>query len=223
MRKILLKIGCLLLAVISLTLISCGVGEGNKGAQEANLYESGIETALVMEEMAESENFKTLLGAPEYDFTNMLAEDYKVPVSVYSITTPTYEQYFHLLETAKEGEAGPFTETWNSLSDELKEQIKKRFSFSTITNLILSNYAGISQLSVSSVYRAYLRFDGSIEEEISYLYVYETGAPIIVTFTPACCDVYSATGQFLFDVDCSSLDKVRDIFELYNCEVKKIK
>ena len=216
MRKILLKIGCLFLAFISLTFISltfisCGIGEGNKETKEVNLYESGIETALVMEEMAESENFKTLLGAPEYDFPNALAEDYKAPVSVYSISTPTYEQYFHLLETAKEGEAGPFTETWNSLSDALKDQINKRVSFSTITNLVLSSHVGVSELSVSSIYRAYLRFDGALEEEISYLYVYEVGAPIIVTFTPACCDVYSATGQFLLGLDCSSLDKVREL------------
>ncbi|MBQ7913233.1 MAG: hypothetical protein IJ308_05805 [Clostridia bacterium] len=220
MKKIILKISCFILAVFSIILISCGKGEEQK---EAELYESGVETALVMEEMAKSEEFKTLLNATEYDFSNALAEDYNAPVSVYSISTPTFEQWFQIIETARGEYEGTFAGTWSSLSDELKEQVKKRFNFSTIVNLVLSDRVEVSELSVSSVYRAYLHFDGSLEEEISYLYAYETGASIIVTFSPIKGGGFSATGQFLLEMDCSSLAKVRDIFESYNCEVNKIK
>lgn len=206
MKKILLKIGCIVLCVCSLGLVSC---KKDKAEKTANLYESGIETALVVEEMAKSEIYKEYIGV-DYDITNVLAEDYRAPISVYSISSPTFEEFFQAVE------AGDLEEKWDSLPDSIKEQMEGGFD---LFHFIIVNYGGEQQLAISSVFQASLRFDGKIDEKIAYVYVYETGTPIVVTFTPICDHGYSAMGSFLFGVDCTSMEKIEEVFKPYQCEV----
>ena len=206
MKKILLKIGCIVLCVCSLGLASC---KKDKAEKTANLYESGIETALVVEEMAKSEIYKEYIGV-DYDITNVLAEDYRAPISVYSISSPAFEEFFQAVE------AGDLEEKWDSLPDSIKEQIEGKFN---LFNWIISKYAGTQEFAISNLFQASLRFDGKIDEKIAYVYVYETGTPIVVTFTPICDHGYSAMGCFLFGVDCTSMEKIEEVFKPYQCEV----
>ena len=206
MKKILLKIGCIVLCVCALGLVSC---KKDKAEKTANLYESGIETALVVEEMARNEIYNAYLGV-DYDFANVLAEDYRNPTNVYSISIPTIEEFFQAVE------AGGLEEEWGALPDSVKEQMEAR---SDPFNYIISHYAGAKEVAVSTSYQASLRFDGKIDDKIAYVYVYETGVPIIVRFAPICDHGYSAMGRFLFGVDCTSMEKIEEVFNPYQCEV----
>ena len=206
MKKILLKIGCALLCVCSLGLVSC---KKDKAEKTANLYESGIETALVIDVMARNEIYKASIGL-DYDVTSVLAEDYRNPTNVYSISIPTIEEFFQVVE------AGGLEEEWDLLPDSVKEQMESR---ADPFNFIISHYAGHNEVAVSTSYQASLRFDGKIDEKIAYVYVYETGTPIVVTFTPICDHGYSAMGSFLFGVDCTSMEKIEEVFKPFQCEV----
>ena len=197
---------------VLLSFSACGTFE--KKSQAKNLYYVGLDTISIMEEMIQSEEYCEIMGSGAQFFeTAILADtnDYDSPIAVYSISMPDVND---LLEIASDHGA----DQWNSLSDNLKRQLQNRISFSTIISVI-NGQQGAQRLAFSSVYTAFdRREDIKVDDTTIYLYVFEEGIPIAVTFS----EYGAVTGQFVFLEDIDTLKKARDVFEEYNCSVTKV-
>ena len=212
MDNIFKKIGCVLLCTMFLMLSACN--------KTPDLYEKGIEITTIIGEMVNSEDYAQVMGLDANDKIELVkAKDYDTPTRVYKISVPVVDAYFeHLRTHAKNWDKSPY----DKLSDNLKEQIKNRYSFLTIVDHLNSIY-NWDGLVLSSAFMAYKKFDGNISSSTVYLYTFETGTPIIVLFEPFGDKQFTAKGHFVFAEDLSSLSKVRDVFEQFECSVENIK
>lgn len=214
MKKILFKIACVALCVCSFGLVSCKKDE----IEEANLYEKGIDTILVMEEMMKSEEYAELFGLSDYDLTDVLAEDYRDPTNVYSISVPSNAKILQVLQTSGAIDG----ELWGTLSESLKEQAEFRVGFNTLIMRVNAMYGGSEKMAIASVYTAHLTFNDSLDETIAYLYVYETGVAVMVTFTPTA-SAFTASTQLFFADDCASIETVKEFFTPFGCAVESVR
>ena len=199
--------------VLSILILSTCLTGCNK---ELNLYDAGIEVTSTMESLLKDENYIDLLGftdSLESSLEYFVASDYDSPTKVYSLSNPDYEKVCEIYDIELSG-----------LSSEAKEQLIERLgNIPGIINMINSKTnSKIDQIIISSSFTCSLNFKGyNIDDQCSYLYVFETGKPILVAYSntyEGCC----ATGYFVLLQD-PSLSNVRDTFEPYGCEVEVVK
>lgn len=72
-------------------------------------------------------------------------------------------------------------------------------------------------LAVSSILVLYKTYSGSLTNETSLLYVFETGIPILVTFKGK--GEITAIATLIFSNQFNTLSNTREIFEPYGCDV----
>lgn len=213
MKKALLL---LLVLVMSVSLIGCNADNTNSSASsEDELYKIGIEVAETMHEMVESEEYPSFFNSEDLsDIIDQVDDiDFGSPTSVYLIQVPETERIIAMFSKDKDLEA------WNSLSDNLQEQLERRFPFGHIV-ASLNAASGSKAIAFSSIYTA-VKKDEKIktDETIIYLYVFENRVSIVVSFFTD----GEASGQFLFSDNLQSSSGVRDVFEDYECKIKKLK
>ena len=201
-----------LLFALVFQFTACG-GAAKKQTGEQALYEIGLDLISVMDEMLRSEEYAQIIGASGWE---SLAEtvntnDYDTPSAVYSISLPDLTDLLRAVGVYD-------SELWEDLSGRLKEQIENKVSFSTIVSLINSRQ-GVQETAFSSVYTA-IRHDKEIKvgKAVTYLYVFEEGTPIAVTFSKT----GGVTGQFVFMEETGSLSEMRSVFEGLHCHVEKV-
>ena len=89
-----------------------------------------------------------------------------------------------------------------------------------VTDINAENGSNIFALTNSYIITK--QFEGySIKNECYYLYVFETGKPIIVTFSPSHNGI-KAIAQFLITEKVYSLSALRELFGDYDCQVSVI-
>ena len=206
MKKLLLSTSCILFCCLFVGLSAC-----NKAP---DLNKSGVEITTVMGEMVNTEAFREMSGVSETQIELVKAKDYDTPTRVYKITTPTFDWFMQNM--------GDMEEEFNGLSDSLKEQVNKRYSFASVINM-LNNQYGLDATILSSIFIASKTFDGKLESSVIYLYTFETGRAIAVSFEPFGEKQFTATGYFVFAEDLSSLSAVRDAFEPIGCTAEEVK
>lgn len=200
------------LIYLMLTLSGCGTFV-KKDSQNIDLYHAGLDMISTMEEMIQSEEYADIMGfIGEDELLEMVdTNDYDSPIAVYCISMP---EITDLLKIADDF----VTDQWNRLSDNLKEQIEKRLSFSTIVSMI-NTHKGSKILAFSSCYIAFGENENiKVDDTKIYLYVFEEGIPIAITFSES----GSIIAQFVFLEDIDTLSNARDAFEEYGCSVIKI-
>lgn len=173
-------IAVILACVLLMTqLLSCGMGR-------KPLTECGEEVISLMVQLLESDEYiKMLSFAKDYEEkTKELRDtDYSKSLAVYELTIP--EEYFFDEKLEKE-----------KLSEELYEYLSSNgySSFaSTVNNT--SEY-----MVVSSIFAAQKCFaDKSFDRNRIYLYVFENGAPIAISFVCAGDGVFKAHGNFILN------------------------
>ncbi len=208
MKKWLIKTSCVLLCFLFAGLVACN--------NSPNLYQKGIEITTTMGEMVNSETYVEMMGVPSNSNIDLIkAKDYDTPICVYKISSPSFDAFVQNLNLDKT--------KLDELSENLKEQIENKYSFSTIINLLnqeVFNIYGTDALVLSSSFVANKVFDGKISSSSMYLYTFETGKAIAVVFTPFGENKFKASGHFVFTEDISSLSKAREIFEPFGCTVE---
>lgn len=199
--------------ILGLTIISCT----NKNDITQNLYQYGIDICIQMETMLKDENYTNIqFGDLEKSFLdNFIANDYDTPNRIYIISVPNQKQIAEGLY--KE------SEDYTKLSNELKKQIENRVSF---TNVIYSSnmetiykqeYPFYDKIRVQYM-TAIKEYNGILEKPIAYLYVFESGNPIITYFTQKDQNTVTATGIFYLS-SVESLSEVRATLEKYGCTI----
>ena len=209
MKKFSIVIFALLL---TFAMSACNKSD-NSYDQEA-LFDLGIEVAKTMQEMVYTDeylSFYTSVGFKD-EIVEFQATDYNAPIAVYSIEIPSSKDILSKLGSEN-------IEAYDKLSDNLKEQFDYRVSFSSIISSINAQ-RGANTLALCSLLTA-TKHNKNIEldKNIAYLYVFEKGVPVAVTFTES----GYANGQFLLLGDAKSYEDISEMFNNYSCEVEKIK
>ena len=198
--------------LLAFAMTACG--KSHNSHYEEVLFDLGIEVTKTMQEMVYSDEYISLYTAIEFEdeIVKFQAMDYDSPIAVYSVEIPNAKDILSKLGIEN-------IEEYDKLSDNLKEQLDHRVSFSSIISSINAQ-SGTNTMALCSLLTA-TKDDKDVEldKSIAYLYVFEKGIPIAVTFTKS----GYANGQFLLLNDSNSYEDISEIFNTYSCEVDKIK
>ena len=172
----------LLACILLLTLLaSCN---GNP----KSLTECGEDVISLMAEMLESEEYKSLYNLPAAydDQVNMLCEgNYSQSIAVYELIISEEE----LLDKTID-------------KDELSKELYEYICSSTYVSFAsrINQTSGVEAMSVSAVFTAQKTYaNKNIDASKIYLYVFEKGCPIAVTFVADGEDSLRAVGHFIMN------------------------
>jgi len=196
--------------IISVTFITgCGSNQTAESGGKS-MYDHGFELVEMVEEMAKSEKYLEIYtGSPR--ISEVIAEfgqgNYSVLQKVYKLT-PTAD-YLAEYEMAAELSV-------------LSENVKKIVSDKTIASLPtqINALGGAENLAATTVCTAGKTFvSDELEEACVWIYVFEDGFPVAVTFTTGEDSTVSASAM-LISCDELPLESAQDIEEFLGGAVK---
>lgn len=163
-------------------------------------YDNGIE---IVEKMAEMVNNEEYISYYTYssqlkELVNKIAEgNYDLPKNVYKIT---------LLPGFFQEMADSYDMNIDGISESLQEDLEKKM-ISSIGSFV-NGISGTEAVAVSSIVSAGGCFvcDG-VTEHLIYIYIFEGGYPVFVSFNPGKDGAVSASGSFILN------DKFKDMNE----------
>lgn len=200
--------------VFLLTFAMTACYKSHSSYNEEALFDLGIEVTKTMQEMVYSDEYISLYADIEFEdeIVKFQATDYNSPIAVYSVEIPSAKDVLSKLGSDN-------IDDYDKLSDNLKEQLDHRVTFSSIISSINAQ-SGTNTMVLCSILTA-TKYDKGIEldKSVAYLYIFEKGIPIAVTFTES----GYANGQFLLLSDSKSYEDISDIFNKFSCKVDKIK
>ncbi|MBQ6896536.1 MAG: hypothetical protein IJN69_04940 [Oscillospiraceae bacterium] len=198
-------------SVIVLSVIFTGC-EGEKTAEgsQKSLYSHGLDLVEMVEEMAKSEAYLEIYtGSPRISevVSGFGSGDYSVVKKVYKLT-PT-EAYLAEYGTAAEMSG-------------LSSKVKKTVSDKTIAAIVtqINAMGGAENLAATTVCTAGKTFVSSeLKETCVWIYVFEYGFPVAVTFTPGEDSTVSASAML---VSCEEfpVESAQDIEEFLGGGIK---
>ena len=173
-----------------------------------SLVECGEDVISLMAEMVDSENYGSLYNLPAaYDKTisNLRDGNYSKSSAVYELSI-SEDELFESLNTNIDKE---------SFSEDLYKNIcsSAYISFASLIN----QKGGVEALSVSTVFSAQKSFvNKEMDANKIYLYVFENGCPILITFVAGEDGSFRAIGYFIIN-DTFVTDDEHSIIE--SCKV----
>ena len=206
-----------LLLIFSLLLSSCS-------SSEFDIHETSNEIRLLIEEKTRSEEYWQLKSSGYSSLEELreklIANDYDRPIRCYKIQLLDLDKA--LEELIIRDTEDP--EHYSNLSDSLKEELTNVYKHYPIT--IMTQI--LHWLSINSRVQEDLACSTTkvIENAkigdtvVGYLYIFETGKPIIVYYGQIGKSEVVAIGTFITNSDYKTLSKTRDIFEPYGCTVE---
>lgn len=201
----------LALAVV-LLLGACGSGMGRK---EKSVYEQGLSVISLMAEMAKSDGYAELYSSdPELkEFLSAAGGgSYDEPQGVYGIQI-SESTISGVMQIAGAGE----------MSDTLKEYVTSRAQATVATQINAAG--GASMIAASSVCTAGKTFvNKELKENTVYLYTFESGTPVMVSFLVGEDGAVSASGSFIFSEDfkTDTEEDMEQFFSEFGVEVERI-
>ena len=181
--------------MISLLLVSaflcCPAFNACGETVEPDYYHIGLEVAGLMSEIVDNDDYLSLfMNVDTFDEVRerVNTHDYDRPAAVYSISVNDPKS---LLEEALRDDPENFRK-WESRPAALQDQLLLRFSLPALLTSADAR-AGAVYMAFFSAANAFVRNESLTGEESSYyLYFFEKGAPILVTFS-----YHTASGRFL--------------------------
>ena len=201
--------------VMTIVLCACGGKTSESNMSGKSLYEQGLGVISLMAEAAGSEEYVgAYTGSPEImEMIQGIAEgDYVSPKAVYSLSV---NDEVLLAMLGLENSVG--------ISAELKDTLSNRALSSLITQI--NGYAGVNSLAASSVLTFGKTFvDGSLTEDVIYIYTYESALPVAVTFSTGENGAVSAGGNFIMyeEFACGSVVEIQEFFSEFGAEVTEV-
>ncbi|MBO5354271.1 MAG: hypothetical protein J6A77_13340 [Lachnospiraceae bacterium] len=211
--KIRKTISTVLMLLMVMSFCACAETKGE--VTEKTLYEHGMDVVALMAEAAGSEEYAGIYtGSPELMeiIKNVGEGDYSAPKAVYAVSVS---------EEAVSGLLG--MENLDGYSAALKETLLSRAVGSLIAQI--NGYAGVNNLAVSSVLTLGKSFvDNGLKENVIYVYTFENGFPVAVTFTVGENGAVSAGGNFVMyeEFTCGSLEEVQAFFGEFGATVMEV-
>lgn len=220
------KICCAVLSVIAAcSFCACGKAEEEQDAGETAdtkqvLCDKGLEVTVLLGEMAASEEYATLLNldneTKELLKRYYVAYDYDTPTAVYEIGQADWQKVYEKADSDA-------LEELMKIPENVREQAELMLgNYTAIMVQFLSQY-GYHLFSIFHNVTATKRFSVSLSYDTGYLYLFETGEPIFVTFDRAGADEIKAVGRFVKSESFTTLSAIREAFQQYGCSVEKIR
>ncbi len=186
MKNRMIRILCIaLMAALMMGMAGCAQAE-------PDYYQIGLEVADVMSEIADSEAYLSMVGNVESmksarEMVN--THDYDAPVLVYSINMGDTKEYIRKIVAQEDGTG----DVWENLPEKLQEQLLNKVNMTSICNSVNARM-GVECVSFASASVASIKNSDLTEDEpVCYLYIFEKGTPILVSF-----GYHSAAGMFMF-------------------------
>lgn len=204
MKKILSAVLAVIAVVMVLSFSGCSKQNSNTSK---GLYEHGLELVAVVDEMAKNDNYTAVYtGSPR--ISNIIAEfgkgDYSKPQAVYKLTPK--DEYLAQYQASDE---------LSGMSEKVKEIILNKTVAALVTQV--NAMGGAENLAATTVCTAGKTF---VNSEISnpitiYLYVYENGFPVAVTFTAGEDSTVSASAMFVSysEFSTTSAENIEEFFD----------
>lgn len=213
MRQFSRKIFLAALAFSFLLLAACG-RQSEEQKSDKSLYEHGLELISLMEEMAGSEGYMSILSTSE-DIKNILLDvgkgDFSNPKTVYRITL-SGTAIFDMAET-----------DIGQLSYTLQENLKSRMA--SVVSTQINALAGTAELASSAVCTAEKVFVyPELKESQIYLYLFDNAVPATVTFTPGEDGAVSAKSSFILldDFETYLASETNELLESFGVKIEDI-
>ena len=191
LRKLFRIISIFLAVFVCASAVSCDLPSKTP-------IEQGYEIISIIDEKMNSDKLASSYGMPEYALETLEAlrvADYTGNAEVYQLYMPR-DVYFKKL-FGEDVSQDDFSETlYNSLT---------AISVSMIAHTITNDYKAIAVLSMTSYGQAFV--DSSIDEDLLYLYVFNSGAPIIVSMHPSGNGAVTASGCVIINDEFNTADK----------------
>lgn len=188
--------------------------EKKQADTESILYDNGLAIAEKMGEMTQSDTYISLYGSSD-ELNEMIKKaadgEYTEPAAVCRIT---------LNDDVIELVLGELESGYDGLSENLKNEIEKRCAGALVS--LVNGYSGAAAVAAASVIRADDCFvcEG-VKENLIYMYVFEKGFPVLVTFIPGKDDAVYASGSFLmndklWDASGEDMREILDGIEIFS-------
>lgn len=204
MKNIMKKFAlCCLLCSVCFLSIGC-----NMSTQD--LYKHGIYMTSMLDLALNNEEYKDLQGINE-DVSKYLSKDYDTPESVFKINIPSNEELIKFYKNYDKVMVLP---------DDLKESYIDRYDFNIVINTIIYDNCKSDDIWISISLGVFEFFEGTIDKSEAFLFIYETGQPIITYFMPSGSKIQSIA-YFLPIENVRTLSGARNLFEQYGCQVEK--
>ena len=179
------------------------------------LYQEGLSTVSVMEEMAENEDWVNLFSSNQ-NLTSLLSAvgdgDYSRPKAVYQIRLSD-ETVSHLTRNAD----------LEAFSDTLQAYLRATVQ-SSIAAQINAKGGADALAAASACTASRIFFCDDLHENLLYLYTYENAAPAMISFLVGEDGAVSATGLFiLYDgFPTGSAAEIQQFLSSLNVEVTEV-
>lgn len=208
-RMIMACILCTVLVICLLLSSGC-----SQPLSDATLYANGIEMTFLMGNMIKDPAYLDIMGLSLYSSSaeKFYANDYDAPIRTYVIEVPSDERVLEMLTIEK-------AEKLNELPSDLREQLLNSISFEAIiSNLILQN-TDFDEHTICMVISAQKVIEGTLKNDVAYLYTFETGKPIIVYYRQQANNSILVKSYFMGKNVYETLSETREIFENLECTV----
>ncbi len=191
LQKLIRIISVFLAIIVCASAVSCDLPSKTP-------IEQGYEIISIIDEKIDSDKLASIYGIQADDLElleTLRAADYTENAEVYQLYMPR-DVYFKKL-FGEDVSQDDFSETlYNSLT---------AISASMIAHTITKDYKAIAVLSMTSYGQAFV--DSSIDEDLLYLYVFNSGAPIIVSMHPSGNGAVTASGCIIINDEFNTADK----------------
>ena len=185
----------------------------DKTTSAETLYNYGKDIILLLDRTIKNTDFQKLMND---DFSNYIAYDYDTPIDVYQITGPDYSKY----TISEDDQDYENYLLYLNLPEEIQEQIKNKTA--TFTAITMNTISYFNMINDDGIFFPIIKkYDGKINERINYLYTFETGKPILVTFQPYNNKILT-TATFLNTDQFTSLSNIREFYLDVLCDVEKL-
>lgn len=199
-----------------------GCAKVSASEKEKSLYEHGMDMVALLDEMVRSDAYGEMMGNPDGfgDVVERIREgNYTEPAAVYQMEISAGILDEAILDISPDD---------SDFSDVLWESLRHKW----IGNLVfqINAYSGVSYVAASSVYTADKVFTGSeLSEDTVYIYTFEEGFPIMVSFIAGEGKVVEASGSFVLYEETEGEDEkdIRELLEeqfpyLAACEINEL-
>ena len=200
-------------ALVLLILCAILVFSACEKTEYPTFEEKGMEIVGVIEDIINSEEYLEVYGIRDEDVLGLIKD----------AAEGDYSEAEHIYELKFDNLADDMVDNYNKLPRSLKDMMKNRAYGAYISSL--NSVVGSTPLVAASMTTASSVFATDQEENTIYIYTFEEGFPIAVTFVVNDEGICSASGTFLFGADELDFSSEKNLEKSLDgdVEVEKIK
>lgn len=186
---------------------------GKRKSDKPDLYDAGLEVITLMQEKADSSEYLSLMGASE-DMMNLIQDfaaiKVKRPIAVYEMELPKTEELLGEMDSIS-------IRDYEAMSPQLREDIDRRMASAMATHF-LAQQGNLCIAASSMLASSCKNMDLELENPRYYLYLYESGMTVMVTFG------YAAASGTIVTLGSEELQEaIEDQCEIYGIRLKEVK